>query len=88
MFSILKNCLISFSKQTLLFWHGSLMTQNVKAILLITQKSDLPSFLTLSIKTDLFTFRPAIKKRLKAKDNYKDVDFINVLLVSKNVKIR
>ena len=66
MFSILKNCLISFSKHTLFFWHGSLMTQNVKAILLITQKSDLPSFLKLSIKTDLFTFRPTIKKKTKS----------------------
>ena len=39
MLLILKNCLVSFSKPTFLFWHGSLMTQWVKAILMITQKS-------------------------------------------------
>ena len=77
MFLIFKNCLVLFSKHTRFFWQGLL------AILLITQKSHLPSFIMILIKTVLFTFFPT-KKRLKAKDN-KDFDFI--LLASKNVKI-
>ena len=86
MFLILKNCLVSFSRHMLLFWHSSLMTQWIKAILLITQKSNLSSFLVLLIKTCLFIFCPA-KKRLEAKDKDKDFDFMNVLLASKNLKI-
>ena len=86
MFFILKNCLLLFSKHALLFWHGSLMTQWVKAILLITQKFHLSSFLMLLIKTVLFTFCPT-KKRLIAKDKDKDFDFMNVLLASENLKI-
>ena len=39
MFSTLKNCLVSFSKHKILFWHGSLMTQWAKAILLIERIS-------------------------------------------------
>ena len=44
-FLILKNCLVSLSIHTLLFWRVSLMTQWVTAFLLITQKSHLSSFL-------------------------------------------
>ena len=87
MFLILKNCLVSISKHMIMLRHGSLMTQLVKAILLITQKSPLPSFLMHLIKTVLFTFHPTKKKRLQAKDKDKDLDCMNVLLSSKNLKI-
>ena len=66
MFLILKNCLVLFSKHALLFWHGSLMTQLVKVILLIPQKSHLSSFLVLLVKTVLFTSYP--KKKTKSKE--------------------
>ena len=85
MFLILKNCLVSISKHMIMLGHWSLMTQSVKAILLITQKSPLASFLMQLIRTALFTFRE--KKRLQAKDKGKDLDFRNVLLSSKNLKI-
>ena len=84
MLLILKNCLVSFSKLTLLFWHGSLMTQWVKVILLITQKSHLSSCRMLIIKTVLFTFCHIKKESFKEKD--KDVQFMNALLVSKKSK--
>ena len=84
MLLILKNCLVSFSKPTLLFWHGSLMTQWVKVILLITQKSHLSSCRMLIIKTVLFTFCHIKKESFKEKD--KDVQFMNALLVSKKSK--
>ena len=58
MFLVLKKCLVLFSMHTLLFLYGSMMTQWVKSILLITQKSHLLSFLILLIKTVLFTFCP------------------------------
>ena len=84
------NWLVSFLKHTLLLWHGWLMTQRVKAILLITQNSHLSYFLILLIKTVSFTFYSAKKKkrreRLKAKDKDKNFDFMNVLLASKNLK--
>ena len=66
MFLILKNCLVLFSKHALLFWHGSLMTQLVKVILLIPQKSHLSSFLVLLVKTVLFASYP--KKKTKSKE--------------------
>ena len=66
MFLILKNYLVSFSKYKVLFWHGSLMTKWVKAILLITQRSHLSSFLMLLIITFLFTSCPT-KKETKNK---------------------
>ena len=66
MFLILKNCLVLFSKHALLFWHGSLMTQLVKVILLIPQKSHLSSFLVLLVKTVLFT--SYLKKKTKSKE--------------------
>ena len=64
----------------------SLMTQSVKAILLITQKSHLLSFFMLLIKTVLFTLCPT-KKQTKSKRHRQSFDFINVLLASKNLKI-
>ena len=45
MFLILKNCLVSLSIHTRLFWRVSLMTQWVTDFLLITQKSHLSSFI-------------------------------------------
>ena len=63
----------------LLFWHGSVMNQCVKASILITQRSHLYSFLMLLIRTVLLTFCPR-KKRLKTKDKYKT-------LISRNLKI-
>ena len=88
MFLILKNCLVFLSKHTLLFWHGSWMNQWFKTILFITKKSHLSSFLMFLIKIVLFTFCPTKKKRLKAKEKGKDVDVINVLLASKNRKVK
>ena len=61
MFLILKN-LVSISKHMIILRHGSLMTQLVKAILLITQKSPLLSFLMQLIRTALFTLRPTKKE--------------------------
>ena len=87
MFLILKNCLVLFSKHALLFWHGSLMTQLVKVILLIPQKAHLSSFLVLLVKTVLFASYPK-KKRLKAKNKDKYFGFMNVFLASKNLKIK
>ena len=49
-FLILKKCLVFFSKHTLLFWHGSLMTQWVKGILLITKISHFSYFLLVSVE--------------------------------------
>ena len=66
MFLVLKNCLVLFSKHTFL----SLMTQWVKVISLITQKSYLSFFLVLLIKTVLFTFH-SIKKDTKSKGQRK-----------------
>ena len=70
---ILKNCEVSFSNHRLMFCHGSLMTQWVKAILLITLKPHLSSFLMLLIKKVLFTFCSTKKKKLKVKDKDKDL---------------
>ena len=66
MFLILKSCLVSFAKYTLLFCHGSLMTILAETVLLITQKSHLSSLLTLLIIMILFTFCPT-KKQTKGK---------------------
>ena len=66
MFLIFKNCLVSFSKETLLFRHESLMKQLFKAILLITQTFIVSSSLMLLIKTVLFTFC-STKKETKSK---------------------
>ena len=52
-FLILKIFLLSFTNHTFLFWHGSLITQRVKAILLITQKTHFPFFRMPLIKTVL-----------------------------------
>ena len=85
MFLILKSCLVSFSKRTLLFFTNN---PNVQAISLNTQKSRFSSFLIPVIKTVLFTFCPTRKKKQKKRnerDNY--FDFMNVLLASKYEKI-
>ena len=68
MFLVLKNCLVLFSKHMFL----SLMTQWVKVISLITQKSYLSFFLMLLIKTVLFTFH-SIKKDTKSKGQRKRI---------------
>ena len=70
---------------TPLFWHGSLITQWVKLILLITQNSHLSSFLMFLIKMVLFTLCPT-KKKLQATGKDKDFYFMNVLLASKNLR--
>ena len=49
-------------------------------------KSHLSSFLMLLIKAVLLTFYPT-KRRLHAGEKDKDFDFMNVLLVSKILKI-
>ena len=85
MFLILKKCLVSFSMHTLLFWHGSLITQWVKLILLITQNSHLSSFLMFLIKTGGGTLYTT-KKKLQATGKDEDYYFMNVLLASKNLR--